>query len=565
MLTNLVLISLLAAGSHQGSQVGAAGFVLQNMNYGINDVFSTYEEANLISLNTGQASAQCNGEGCSVTGGSSQSVSREVEQRALYRHVVRQATDIGAESILNFQRFNSLLVKNGMNVVQCTGRGCVSSTKDESIVEGRSKMWPRSPKATSTHDKLTILFENISLGEGNIINIGDYNSDSINIGDGLSQCVGEQCVSNATKSWKTSSARVKNNKEHNSPILINTQGRLNDTDSPLIILRNLRFGEGNIVNIGDNNMISINIGDGSSQCIGDGCSSIASKMTDYASRDVSEPGVQPGGTMGKTLLPDGVFTGSSTYPYVLVFKNVTYGYGNIINVGWFNENGIVAGQGASQCIGYGCSSTSTGTFEVTNPPPTERKSTNRKLYDMRSVRKNEGSKGGGAYAPREPIELRDLYFGLGSVVNLGQQNKLSINIGDGASQCVGMNCRCEGTRAGNFSALPSDASSSSNDPMAPSKLDVADDLTTPTSVVITWEDASASPPDQSYTVNCVPGSDTDCFDKGGVRVQKIKGGAQKTTVKGLSPGTEYSCWVQLNSVILNDHCSQDPVIVTTSS
>ena len=118
-------------------------------------------------------------------------------------------------------------------------------------------------------------------------------------------------------------------------------------------------------------------------------------------------------------------------------------------------------------------------------------------------------------------------------------------------------------RPGNFSALPSDGSSSSDDPMAPSKLDV--EMTTSTSTVITWEDASASPPDQSYTVNCVPGSDdTDCLDKGGVRLKNIKAGVEKATVNGLSPGSEYSCWVQLNSVILSDHCSKEPVIITTS-
>ncbi len=132
MFTSLILFSALAAGL----QVRAAEFVLRNMNYGVNDVFSTFEDANMISLNTGKASAQCNGDGCSVSGGSSEAISREVVQRAIYRHALRQATDIGAESILNFQRENKLFVKNGVNVVQCTGNGCESSTVDESTIGG---------------------------------------------------------------------------------------------------------------------------------------------------------------------------------------------------------------------------------------------------------------------------------------------------------------------------------------------------------------------------------------------------------------------------------------------
>ena len=378
MFTSLILFSALAAGL----QVRAAEFVLRNMNYGVNDVFSTFEDANMISLNTGKASAQCNGDGCSVSGGSSEAISREVVQRAIYRHALRQATDIGAESILNFQRENKLFVKNGVNVVQCTGNGCESSTVDESTIGGgRSKM-PRSWR--SKHDdKLTILFENISLGEGNIINIGDFNSDSINIGDGLAQCVGSRCVSKATKSWKTSSAKGQSIQDGNEPIAIDPRQNLDDVDSPFMTLRNLQFGEGNIVNVGDNNVISINIGDGASQCIGDECSSVASKRTEYASRAGS---VESDLNMAKTVLADGVLTGSSKYPYKLVFKNVTYGYGNIINVGRFNDNGIVAGQGASQCVGYGCSSTSTGTFEVTNPAPIDVQATSRKVYDAKRAK-----------------------------------------------------------------------------------------------------------------------------------------------------------------------------------
>lgn len=251
---------------------------------------------------------------------------------------------------------------------------------------------PRSWR--SKHDdKLTILFENISLGEGNIINIGDFNSDSINIGDGLAQCVGSRCVSKATKSWKTSSAKGQSIQDGNEPIAIDPRQNLDDVDSPFMTLRNLQFGEGNIVNVGDNNVISINIGDGASQCIGDECSSVASKRTEYASRAGS---VESDLNMAKTVLADGVLTGSSKYPYKLVFKNVTYGYGNIINVGRFNDNGIVAGQGASQCVGYGCSSTSTGTFEVTNPAPIDEQAT-WKLLGLAFrwifvVRRSDGSK-----------------------------------------------------------------------------------------------------------------------------------------------------------------------------
>ena len=63
MFTSLILFSALAAGL----QVRAAEFVLRNMNYGVNDVFSTFEDANMISLNTGKASAQCNGDGTEGT------------------------------------------------------------------------------------------------------------------------------------------------------------------------------------------------------------------------------------------------------------------------------------------------------------------------------------------------------------------------------------------------------------------------------------------------------------------------------------------------------------------
>jgi len=200
-----------------------------------------------------------------------------------------------------------------------------------------------------------------------------------------------------------------------------------------------------------------------------------------------------------------------------------------------------------------CSATSTSSFEVTNPAPSGQKQATR-------AKAKKTDKGGDAESIS--VELSDLYLGLGNVINLGTNNILSINIGDGASQCVGDGCTAEATRSGNFSALPDDGAGSSDDPMKPAKLDV--DVTSSTSTVITWEDASASPPDAAYTVNCVLGSeDTECTDKG-VKVKGIKGGVQKATITGLSPGTDYSCWVQLNSVILNDHCSATAVVVSTT-
>jgi len=161
--------------------------------------------------------------------------------------------------------------------------------------------------------------------------------------------------------------------------------------------------------------------------------------------------------------------------------------------------------------------------------------------------------------------LKNLSIGEGNIINMGTGNTLSINIGDGSSQCIGDECSSSSTRVGNFSSLPSNAGGgngggSDEDPMKPSELAV--ESTTGTSAVITWKDATASPSDQTYTVNCVLGSDTKCRDNG-VRVEKIPPKTQKATVTGLAPGTSYECWVESLSVTLNNFCSENPVSITT--
>ena len=169
---SFVLFGFLSAGSVWLPQVCAGPVVLTNQNFGINDVFSASqrEDGNVINLNTGQASAQCRGDDCTVTGGSSQAISRHAVQRAINSHVLslgqRAAADVGAQSIFNFQRENTLFVKNGQQVAQCMGTGCESNIVSESTVGGKRSKLPRALKATSSESKATILFENISLGEG---------------------------------------------------------------------------------------------------------------------------------------------------------------------------------------------------------------------------------------------------------------------------------------------------------------------------------------------------------------------------------------------------------------
>lgn len=313
------------------------------------------------------------------------------------------------------------------------------------------------------------------------------------------------------------------------------------------------MGEGNIINIGDSSVLSINIGDGASQCIGDGCSSDALKSVEV-SRTVTQ-------SRNATMMEDGVIYATKDFPYTLVFKNLQYGYGNIINIGFFNEIGIVAGDGSSQCSGSSCSSSTTKSTSVINTDDSGN-SSSRAVPTTTTAMISTGVD--------YPILLTDLTLGEGNIINIGDGNTLSINIGDGASQCVGDECSSTSTRVGNFSALPSNGGGGGGggeggkgdnvDPMKPSE--VAVQSTTGTSAVLTWKDATASPSDQTYKVNCVPGSDTTCKDSG-VSVEDIAPKTQKATVQGLSPGSSYECWVESRSVTLNNFCSEKPVTVNT--
>lgn len=162
-----------------------------------------------------------------------------------------------------------------------------------------------------------------------------------------------------------------------------------------------------------------------------------------------------------------------------------------------------------------------------------------------------------------PFMLYGLYLGEANVLNFGQKNTISINIGDGASQCVGNKCLSKALRAGDFSSLPNGGSGGGGgtDPMKPSNIRAQD--VTNTTATITWKEASADPPDVSYAVNCVQGTGTSCDDPG-VTVSGIPHKVQTATVTGLSPGTAYECWVKMVSTILNDHCSTDPATFTTT-
>lgn len=545
----------------------SSGYTLSNVTYGINHVFSSHKD-NVININLGQASSQCSGQDCSTSSEISDQVNKQRNER-LVRRFARSGTDAGGETILNTEIFNSVWVKNGKGVMQCAGIGCASSTSGEGSIAAQRAS---SDRVLSPFDALNILFENVTLGEGNIINIGNGNSNSINIGDGVSQCVGDRCSSQATKAWRVSSSGTSSSSRSSWVPFVSSkimQSELNNTEPFTIILKDLNFGLGNIINIGDYNTISINIGDGASQCIGEQCSSDASKNAEYSSRRQSDVATRdsPNGKMAR--MPDGVIHGTAEHPYTLIFKDVMFGYSNIINVGLFNENGIVSGDGSSQCVGSDCSSKAAKTFSVSSSGSAD--SANRSSVE--AVRSSIATKTRVAtYESVEyPLTLLNLSLGEGNILSFGKGNVLSINIGDGASQCIGDQCSSSSVRSGNFSFLPSSGGSNgsgsngdgdSNDPMAAS--DVAAEATSATSALVTWKDADASPPDQSYTVICVPGSNTSCNDEG-VSVTNIARGTESATVTGLSPGSSYECWVKMVSVILSDHCSAKPASVTTST
>lgn len=532
-----------------------AGYTLKDVNYGINQIFTTHENNN-INVNMGQAVAQCSGKRCA--GGAD--ITQTVSQRMAYPTDSRAyGSDSGGENILNLDEKNDIWLKNGQSVSQCVGIGCKASSSEDQTVDSSSArlMMPTDSSRAFDSPIVTVLLENLDLGEGNIINIGDSSSDSINIGDGTSQCVGRGCFSSSEAYWKAgpSNARA----VHLIPSVLDSLNDYSDTSESTdhtVILKNLTLSEGNIINIGNDNILSINIGDGASQCVGDKCKSISEKRSSYSAR-----AFDPTIIKNATQVYNGYLQGTPDFPFTIIFKNVVLGYGNIINIGNLNGNGIAAGDGVAQCIGSYCHSVVSKEFSVINTNSSSN-STSRSFVPV------EGDARWSLFKPSFvkdtpfPFMLYGLYLGEANVLNFGQKNTISINIGDGASQCVGNKCLSKALRAGDFSSLPNGGSSGGGtDPMKPSDVR-AQDITN-TTVTITWKDASADPPDVSYVVNCVQGTETKCDDSG-VSVSGIAQKVETATVTGLSPGTAYECWVEMKSTILNNHCSKDPARFTTT-
>lgn len=533
------------------------GYTLENLVYGINQIYSA-DDDNVININLGQASSNCSGANCTTDTQIGQTVQNQANMVVVQERDAAQPENSGGETILNFNRANDLWVKNGKGVMQCVGFGCRSVVSNSNSYV--AKTLPKKSLKQAASPKIRILFENIQLGQGNIINIGESSGASINVGDGGAQCIGNSCSSNSTKSWKSadvSEDASQDASQDNSPsvqTVVPCGGSLCDVPSSRlskeikqftqygIILSNLTLSQGNIINIGESNTLSINIGDGASQCIGVECSSIASKVSSYSSKSSKASTV--------TRSFNGVIEGAANYPFTLVFKNVSWGNANIINVGSFNRNGVVTGDNLSQCIGEKCISSVTASTEITN---------NATVEQSRVSREESGRK----LQIDEPISLSNLYMGQANVVNFGRGNTLSINIGDGASQCVGDKCSSKSVRTGDIDALPKDpnAPAGDGDPKKPSK--VEEEAVTANSVSLTWKDADAAPPDAKYSVNCVEGSDTKCEDEG-KKVKDLDPKVETATVDGLSSGTEYECWVKLSSTILNENCAEEPLKITTA-
>lgn len=555
--------------SGRRSLAASQAWTLDGINYGLNHVYTSGENNN-ININMGEATANCSGLDCTTSFSITQSVQRSGRLDA------RAGTDTGGLTILNLHNRNDIWEKSGRGSTQCVEDQCDSSFSSAATYGATTKA--ATTKATP-QPYFRILLSNITLGEGNIINIGAYSESTLNIGDGAAQCVGRNCTSGANKAWKNK-AKVLSFLPQRQDLraesdcsavakekckqLTGTRrswciGREKKRCSAAfdISLTNLTLGLGNIINIGDDNRISINIGDGASQCIGDSCSSTASKITDYS--PASPDGTAPA---RESEVYNGVIEGSPDYPYTLVFRNVQWGEGNVVNIGSFNRNGLAVGDGVTQCFGDGCTSSTTTEVLISDnvEDNVEGNGSNRSII---------GSNGSNGSLPLDsngpPLSLSNLFMGEGNILNFGRENTLSINIGDGCSQCVGEYCTSTAIKAGDFGSLPpSDGGGGggNNDPMAPSDID--GEVKSSTSMSVTWKDADASPPDVSYTVNCVPGTDTACSDKG-VEVKGIKPKIEKAVVNGLQAGTAYECWVALESQILSEHCSQTSVALTTTS
>jgi len=81
-----------------------------------------------------------------------------------------------------------------------------------------------------------------------------------------------------------------------------------------------------------------------------------------------------------------------------------------------------------------------------------------------------------------------------------------------------------------------------------------------TTITVSWTDGSEGNPTEIYTVNCVGGSTSSCT-QAGENVTGISRGTEQGTVTGLTPGTQYKCWVVATNAA-GSVCS-DPVTETS--
>lgn len=429
---------ILASVDSMPSQQGP-GYYLANIGYGVNNAFTTHED-NSININIGKSVAQCSGKGC--TG--SATITQTVQQRMSPSETRGKALESGASNIINLELQNDVWVKNGQGTVQCLGTGCKAVSSLGSTVNASERL--AMPDITNSGKKpiVTILFENVTLGQANIINIGDLNSDSICVGDGSSQCIGKGCYSSSEKSWKNAAYQART--AQLVPSILNGLKSIDGSEPQnyTVTLKNMNLGLGNVINIGNDNTLSINIGDGASQCVGDKCKSIAEKRSSYSSRNLKV-----------TTNPNeynGIIEGTSKYPFTLVFKKVRLGEDNVINIGHYNRNGAVVGDGVTQCVGYWCHSAVSKDFSVVGNSSDD--------IMMRSLAPAPGDprwslkKSTFVQNTPFPFELENIDMGEANVMNFGRKNTISINTGDGTSQCVGDKCVSESIRAGDFSSLP---------------------------------------------------------------------------------------------------------------
>lgn len=178
--------------SGRRSLAASQAWTLDGINYGLNHVYTSGEN-NKININMGEATANCSGLDCTTSSSITQSVQRSGRLDA------RAGTDTGGLTILNLHNRNDIWEKSGRGSTQCVEDQCDSAFSSAATYGATTKA--ATTKATP-QPYFRILLSNITLGEGNIINIGAYSESTLNIGDGAAQCVGRNCTSGANKAWK---------------------------------------------------------------------------------------------------------------------------------------------------------------------------------------------------------------------------------------------------------------------------------------------------------------------------------------------------------------------------